>query len=389
TSFPAILADLLISTLNPICFSWITSPAATELEQRVMEWLRDAMTLPKNWVGVIQDTASTATLVSILTAREKITNYQVNTSGLNNQPQFIVYCSEEAHSSIEKGVKIAGIGKNNIRKIKVDEQYALLPNELEDAIIRDKAYGFTPLCVIATIGTTGSTAIDPLEPIGNICQQHNIWLHIDAALAGTALFLEDMRGMIKGIEKADSFVFNAHKWMFSGFDLSCYFVKDEEALVRTFEILPEYLTYKEDKIVHNYRDWGIQLGRKFRALRLWFLIREHGIDGIRKKIRFHLQLTQELKKDIEKEGQFEILAPVPLNTVCFRFKPENINEHDLLNDLNFSLLEKVNETGQVYLTHTKLAGNFTIRFVIGQTNVERKHVIKAWELIKKTAYSLI
>lgn len=389
TSFPAILSDLLISTLNPICFSWITSPAATELEQRMMEWLRDASGLPKDWSGVIQDTASTATLVSILTAREKFTDYQVNEKGLQKQSQFIIYSSTETHSSIEKGVKIAGLGKENLRKIAVDAQFAMIPDKLEATIIEDKARGLTPLCVVATIGTTGSTAIDPLDQIADICKKYNIWLHVDAAMAGTALLLEDMRWMIKGIEKADTICMNPHKWMGTGFDLSCYFIKNKEALVRTFEISPEYLTYKGEKIVNNYRDWGIQLGRKFRALRLWFLIREQGLSGLQQMIRNHLHLTQELKAEIESEEQFELLAPAPLNTLCFRFKPLMINDNDHLNDLNQSLLNEVNNTGQIYLTHTKLLQNYSIRYVIGQTNVEKKHVSRGWDLIKKIAYSLI
>ena len=391
TSLPAILADLLISTLNPICFSWITSPAATELEQRVMEWLRDSIGLPKDWVGVIQDTASTATLVSMLTAREKFSNYQINTKGLGNeqQPRFTVYCSEETHSSIEKGVKIAGLGKENLKKVKVDEQYAMIPSELETSIEKDITAGFTPLCAIVTIGTTGSTAIDPLDKIGDICNKHNIWLHIDAALAGTALLLEEKRWMIQGIEKADTFVFNPHKWMGTGFDLSAYFVKDEESLVRTFEILPEYLKYKEEKVVNNYRDWGIQLGRKFRALRLWFLIREQGMNGLKERFRTHLKLTQKIVKQIEDSENFELLAPAPVNTICFRFNPPSIQNEDKLNEINEDLLEKINNSGKAFLTHTKLKGKFTIRLVIGQTYIQEHHVDKVWNLIRSYAGELI
>jgi len=251
----SVLAEMITATLGAQCMSWVTSPAATELEERVMQWMRDMIGLPKEFAGVIQDTASTSTICSLLTARENVTNYEVNSSGLNNKGILTTYCSTETHSSIEKAVKIIGLGKENLRKVAVNENYAMKSDALEEAIELDLDNGIKPMAVIATIGTTGSTAIDPLKEIGEICTKHKIWLHVDAALAGTALILPEKRWMIEGIESVDTFVFNPHKWMFTNFDCSAYFIKDPEALVRTFEILPEYLKTKAEG-VNNYRDWG-------------------------------------------------------------------------------------------------------------------------------------
>ncbi|MFX0185029.1 MAG: pyridoxal phosphate-dependent decarboxylase family protein, partial [Candidatus Hodarchaeota archaeon] len=309
----SVLAEMLTATLGAQCMSWVTSPAATELEERVMQWLRDMIGLPKNFSGVIQDTASTATICSLLTAREKATNYEVNSSGLNAKKILATYCSTETHSSIEKAVKIIGLGKENLRKIPVDENYAMKPDALEETVKADIDDGILPTAVVATIGTTGSTAIDPLRKIGEICKRHNIWLHVDAALAGTALVLPEKRWMIDGIEYVDTFVFNPHKWMFTNFDCSAYFIKDPEALVRTFEILPEYLKTKAEG-VNNYRDWGLQLGRRFRALKLWWVIRNYGVEGLQQKIRYHINLTEALKEKIDASVEFERLAPVPVNT---------------------------------------------------------------------------
>jgi aromatic-L-amino-acid decarboxylase len=302
---------------------------------------------------------------------------------------FTTYCSTETHSSIEKSIKIAGLGKENLRKIPVDDKFALIPDELEKTIKTDINQGKKPLCVLATIGTTGSTAVDPLRKIGEICQKYNIWLHVDAALSGTALLLPEKRWMIDGIEYVDTFVFNPHKWMFTNFDCSAYFVKDPAALVQTFEILPEYLKTKEGDRVNNYRDWGIPLGRRFRALKLWFVIRSFGVKGLQEKIRYHLTLTEELKEKIEKDSDFELLAPITVNTICFRYKPSHIKDNEELNSLNKLLLEKLNGTGKLYLTHTKLNGIYTIRFVIGQTEVQRHHVENGWKLLKEYSLSLI
>ena len=379
----SILAEMLTSTLGAQCMIWDTSPAAAELEEKVMNWLRDMIGLPGNFTGVIQDTASTSSMVSLLTAREKFTDFECNSKGLYSFDKFTVYCSEQAHSSIEKGIKIIGLGKDNLRKVPIDENFALIPSKLDEMIENDIKNGYKPLIVVAAIGTTGSTAIDPLKEIGKICKEkYHIWLHVDAALAGTALILPEMRYMIEGIEFVDTFVFNPHKWMFSNFDVSAYFVKDVEALVKTFEILPEYLKTKT-KGVNNYRDWGIQLGRRFRALKLWFVIRGYGLEGLQEKIRFHLQLTQKIVTNIKQSDNFELLAPVPVNTICFRFKPSKITDENELNEMNEQLLEKLNATGKVYFTHTKLQGKYTIRFVIGQTEVQERHVDYAWNLILK------
>jgi len=384
-SYPSILAEMLTSTLGAQCMSWLTSPAATELEENVMLWLAKMIGLPDNFTGVIQDTASTATLVSLLTAREKATGMSTNSNGFYNFRPFTIYCSTEAHSSIERAVKIAGFGKDYLRKIEVDEFYALRTDKLKLAIEKDIKDGFEPLAVVAAIGTTGSTAIDPLDEIGQICKKYNIWLHVDAAWAGTALLLPEMRYMIKGIENVDTFVFNPHKWMFTNFDCTAYFVKDKGALIQTFEILPEYLKTKEGSSVNNYRDWGIQLGRRFRALKLWFVIRSFGVKGLQEKIKTHIDWANEFAGWIEKTKNFELLAPSPLATVCFRLKPETGLSEDVLNQLNAQFIEAINQTGKIFISHTKLNGKFTLRFVVGQTNTEYHHIENAWQIIKDTS----
>ncbi|NIM10444.1 MAG: aspartate aminotransferase family protein [Candidatus Aminicenantes bacterium] len=387
-SYPSVLAEMLTATMGAQCMIWQTSPAAAELEERVMQWTAELIGLPKEWDGVIQETASAATLVSLLSAREKYSDYEVNRGGFYNRQKFTVYCSTETHSSIEKAVKIIGLGKENLRKIEVGDEFAMIPERLEEAVIRDREQGFIPLAVVATFGTTGSTAIDPLEPIADICREYNIWLHVDAAYAGTALVLPEKRHLIKGIEKVDTFVFNPHKWMFTNFDCSAYFVKDKEPLIRSLEILPEYLKTKEGSRVNNYRDWGIQLGRRFRALKLWFVIRTFGASGIREKVRNHIQWAQELVQEIEASEDFELLAPVPFATICFRYKPKGVSDRDELNRLNQQLMETLNDSGKMYLTHTKLKGIYTLRLVIGQTNQEKRHVDQAWKRIKATAANL-
>lgn len=388
-SYPSVLAEMLTATLGAQCMSWLTSPAATELEEKVMEWVRKAIGLPKTFTGVIQGTASTSTLCALLMARERITGFEVNESGFSSDETYTIYCSSETHSSIEKDVKIAGFGRQHLRKIPVDEEYAMDPKALEEAIRQDLEDRYKPAAVVATIGTTGSTAIDPVQAIGEICAKYDIFLHLDAAYAGTALLLPEKRWMNEGIEYADSFVFNPHKWMFTNFDCSAFYVQDEALLVRTFEIMPEYLKTPEDQRVKNYRDWGIPLGRRFRALKLWFVMRSYGIEGLQKKIRQHIQFGQQLKDKIQAHDHFEVLAPVPLNTICFRFHPDYIKDEEKLNELNEKLLNQIQDSGRVFLTHTKLDGKYTIRIVLGNTNLEKRHVDEAWKLIQKFANSLI
>lgn len=388
TSPPSILAEMLTAALGAQCMSWATSPAATELEERMMQWLSSMIGLPASFTGVIQDTASTATLCSVLTAREVRSRFSVNARGYPSYTRFAAYCSKEAHSSIERAVKIAGIGRENLRKIDVDSTFAMRPDALEKAIRDDFKKGLTPMIVVAALGTTGSTAIDPLKEIGELCRKHGIWLHVDAAFAGSALLLPEMRAMLDGIEDVDTFVFNPHKWMFTNFDCSAYFVKDPSLLIKTFEILPEYLKTAEGDAVNNYRDWGIQLGRRFRALKLWFVIRNYGVAGLREKIRTHIALAQELAGKIRGSSDFELLAPVPFNTICFRYKPRRATDLAEVNRINEKLMDSLNRKGQLFLTHTKLNDRFTLRLVIGQTDVRKEHVDRAWQLIQKHAHDI-
>ena len=387
-SYPSILGEMLTAALGSQCMIWETSPAAAELEEITMNWLKQMIGLPLQWEGVIQDSASSSTLAAILSAREKASGFSINDQGFTSKDKFRIYCSSETHSSVDKAVKVAGLGKSNLKKIGVDKTFALNSDALEQAIVQDLSNGFTPMCVVATLGTTSSTAIDPVEKIAVICNKYNIWLHVDAAYAGTALLLPEYRWMINGIEKADSFVFNPHKWMFTNFDCSAYFVKDKEPLLRTFEILPEYLKTSTHGKVNDYRDWGVQLGRRFRALKLWFVIRNFGIEGLQEKIREHIALGRYFEQLVQHHTEFEVLAPVTFSLVCFRFIPEGVNELDRINALNEKLLKNINNTGKAYLTHTRLAGKYTLRMVIGQTNVAREHVDAAWMLICETAKGL-
>ncbi|WP_297336410.1 pyridoxal-dependent decarboxylase [Algoriphagus sp.] len=387
-SEPSILAEMLMSTLGAQCMSWLTSPAATELEERVCDWLRDAKGIDSSWKGVIHDTASTATLSAILTARERITQFQINEQGFSGGQVFRVYSSSHVHSSIDKAVKIAGIGIQNLVRISVDENFAMIPSELDRAILADQEAGFIPLCVVSALGTTSSTAVDPIEEITQITQKYGLWHHIDAAFAGTALLLPEFQHLIKGHQRADSYVFNPHKWMFTNFDCTVFFIREPQYLVNTFSLTPEYLKTQLDDQVNNYRDWGIQLGRRFRALKLWFVIRTYGLEGIREKLRNHLDLTQKAKNWIENELGLEILAPVNFNTICFRMNLENHPE-EKQNQLNENWMNRVNSTGKVFFSHTKLEGKFVIRWVIGQTDVEEKHIQSAWRLLLEEREKLL
>ena len=382
---PSILAELLTAGMGAQCMIWKTSPAAAELEEVVMEWLGKMLNLPEGMTGVIQDTASTASLTALITAREKATDFTSNLKGLKKP--LIVYISEEAHSSIEKGVKIAGFGKENIHSIPTDKNFAMIPEKLEKAVLTDKKKGLQPSCVVATVGTTSSSAIDPIEPIGKICRYFDIWLHVDAAYAGSAAILPEKKWMLKGAEYMDSFVFNPHKWMLTNFDCSAYFVKDPAALIRTFEVHPEYLKTGVDAQVKNFRDWGIPLGRRFRALKLWFVLRHYGLEGLQNIIREHIRLAGLFKKWVEGYEAFELMAPVPLSLVCFRLNDGRSEE--ALDRLNRDFLERLNQTGKVFLTQTTLRGKYVLRMAIDSRTTREQHVREAWELMKETAEQLI
>jgi aromatic-L-amino-acid/L-tryptophan decarboxylase len=387
-SGPSVLAEMLSSTLGAQCMIWLTSPAAEELEERMMEWLRDMLGLPTTFTGVIQDSSSSATLVALLTARENFSSYQINQKGFDGTLRYRIYTSAQAHSSVDKDVKIAGFGIDNLVKIDVDENFAMKPEELRNAIEKDVKQGYTPLCVVSTIGSTSSTAIDPISTIAKICVEYKCWHHIDASYAGTALLLPEMRWMSEGSEMADSFVVNPHKWMFTNFDCSAYFVKDKNALIKTFSILPEYLKTPEDHLVNNYRDWGIPLGRRFRSLKLWFVIRSFGIKGLQDKIRQHIEFGQWLKEKVSSSKNFELLAPVPLNLVCFRYTPAGVNDEKRLEEINSTLLNTLNSSGKILLTQTKLNGKYAIRFVGGSEKTTLEDIKQGWKLVEEMAGSI-
>ncbi len=387
SSPPSVLAEMLTAALGAQCMLWETSPAAAELEERMMEWLRSMTGIPPEFEGVIQDSASSATLAALITAREKVTRFRSNREGLSDAGRLRIYVSTQTHSSVEKGAGIAGFGRDNLVKVAVRSDFSMDPGALEMAIQKDIAQGYVPCCAVATLGTTGTTAIDPLREIGVICRKHGIWLHVDAALGGTALLLPEMRWMADGIEYVDSLVFNPHKWMFTNFDCSAYFVRDAASLMRSFEILPEYLKTRTRGEVNDYRDWGIPLGRRFRALKLWAVIRSYGVEGLQSAIRGHIRLAKMLAGLIEADRNFGLMAPVPLNTVCFRYCPAGMSDKDA-NTLNEKINHALNDTGKIYLTHTKVEGRYVLRMVTAQTGVAERHILQAWDLIRETASAL-
>ena len=388
SSPPSVLAEMLTATLGAQCMLWQTSPAATELETRVLDWLRQMIGLPEGFTGVIQDSASSAILCALLTAREKTTGWRVNEDGVGSGERLTVYASAEAHSATEKDVKIAGLGRRNLRKIPVDGAFAMRPDALEAEILKDIAAGARPVCVVATLGTTGVGGIDRLRPIGEVCRRHGLWLHVDAAWAGSALVLPEHRAMLDGVEYADSFVFNPHKWMFTNFDCSAHFVRDPDALVRTLEVLPAYLKTRERGQVIDYRDWSVPLGRRFRALKLWFVIRSYGVAELRRMIAAHIDLAREAAGWIEAAEDFELMAPRSLALINFRYHPMGGGDPAALDRLNERLLETLNDSGALYLTQNRVGGALAIRLSIGQTRTERRHVEAAWRRIQETARAL-
>jgi aromatic-L-amino-acid decarboxylase len=379
-SGPGILGELLSAGLGVQGMLWSTSPACTEVETHMMDWLVEALGLPAAFRsdgpggGVIQDTASSAVLCAILAARERTTAGASNAAGCDGS--LTVYCSTQTHSSVEKGVAVAGIGRDNLRATAVDGAFAMRPDALAAAIAADRSAGKRPSCVVATVGTTSSNAIDPVAAIAEVCRREDVWLHVDAAMSGTAALCPELRWIHRGVEHADSYCFNPHKWMLTSFDCSAFWVRDRGPLLAALSILPEYLrnAASQSGAVIDYRDWHIQLGRRFRALKLWFVLRWYGLEGLRALVRAHVALAQRFASWVEAERDWELAAPVPLNLVCFR--------HQGGDAVNQRVMDAVNASGEAYLTHTKLDGKLTLRLCVGQARTEERHVERAWELLR-------
>jgi aromatic-L-amino-acid decarboxylase len=380
TSSPGVLAEAFSAAFDVKGMLWRTSPAATELEQVTMSWLRQMLGLPEEYFGIIYDTASVSTMHAIAVAREKL-DLRIREEGMSGRPDLPllrVYCSEQTHSSVDKSLLTLGLGLKSLRKIPVNDRFEMLPDKLAAAIEEDKANGILPFCVIPTIGTTSTTSVDPVEAIADICEQHNLWMHVDAAYAGPTAMLAEMRPHFKGWERADSIVLNPHKWLFTPMDCSVLYVRDLPLLKRTFTLVAEYL--KTDEEVENMMDYGLQLGRRFRALKLWFVMRYFGSDGLAARIREHCRLAKKLEEWLRDSDGWEMMAPVHFALVCFRAAPAGYSEEEL-NELNEKLMNAINASGKAYLSHTKLNGKFTLRLSIGSIRFEEKHLEAIKEIL--------
>lgn len=382
-SGPSILADLLAAGLGVQGMLWLTSPACTELETHMLDWIVEMLGLPDRFLstgaggGVIQDAASSASLCALLAARERATDGRTRHTGVDRR--LVAYASEHAHSSIEKAMNVAGLGTDNLRKIPSDECFAMRADALQAAIEADRAAGLTPCFVTATVGTTSCGSVDPVPRIGEICQRYGLWLHVDAAMAGTAALCPEFRHIHAGLETVDSYCFNPHKWMFVNFDCDCFFVADRRALTQALSIMPEYLRNPatESQGVIDYRDWQIPLGRRFRSLKLWFVIRSFGVRGLQDRVRRHVAIAQQLAGWIADDPDFELAAPAVLNLVCFRHRGGDA--------VNQRIMDHVNRSGRLFLSHTRLDDRHTLRLCVAQTNTELRHVEQAWSLIREAA----
>ncbi len=386
SSPPSVLAEMLTAALGAQCMLWQTSPAATEMETRMLDWLRQATGLPEGFTGVIQDSASSAILCALLTARERATGGAANELGLAEAgPAPVAYTSDQAHSATEKGAKIAGYGRNHVRLVETGADFAMKADALDAAIRADKSAGLRPACIVASLGTTGVGAIDRLDKIGAVARAHDVFFHVDAAWAGSALICEEHRWMLQGIETVDSLVFNPHKWLLTNFDCSAHFVRDPGALIRTLSILPAYLQSREGDAVIDYRDWSVPLGRRFRALKLWFVLRSYGLAGLRETVRRHIALAEWLEGEITAHPDFELMAPRSLALLNIRYAPKGVAG---LDELNERLLHAVNDEGRIYLTQGNVRGAYAIRVSIGQTSTGRIHVEQAWKTLRAAAARL-
>lgn len=402
SSMPGILGEYLSAALNVNGMLWRTSPALTELEQVSLGYLRDMLGLPEGLFGIVLDTASTSSLVALAAAREALEDLDIRVKGMagrNDLPPLVLYTSRESHSSVEKAAIVLGIGQGNVRKIGVDARFRMDAVELERCIEQDIAAGRRPLCVVATVGTTSSTSVDPVPAIAAVCRRFALWLHVDAAYAGMAAILPEMRHTLDGCNLADSIVVNPHKWLATPIDFSAFYCRRPGVLKNAFSLVPEYLRTAEDTEATNLMDYGFQLGRRFRALKLWMVINYFGANGLRSMIREHVRLAQILMRMIEESPLFELMAPVPFSTVCFRCNPfgglsrsetpSDDSSETALQEINEKLLNAVNATGRVYLSHTKLNGKFVLRCAIGNMRTAESHIDSLWRILNEQAHALI
>lgn len=383
-SGPGILGELLTAALNVNGMLWKTSPTATELEEVTLDWLRQMLGLPGLFRGVITDTASVSTLLAIAAARQAVPGLNVREEGLSGRPDRPVlrlYTSDQAHSSVEKAAITLGIGQNNVVKIPSDAEFRLRADTLEQTMWQDRQKGLLPFCVVATVGTTSTTSIDPISSIASLCRSQGVWLHVDGAYGGAIAVAPELRPQLAGWEAADSIVVNPHKWLFTPIDCSALYVRSSETLKQAFQLVPEYLVTDGDAT--NYMDWGVQLGRRFRALKLWMVIRHFGQEGLADRIRDHCRLAQLFAGWVDASTRFERTAPTPMSLVCFRAHPKGLDDESALESLNTQLLQKVNASGEIYLSHTRLHGRYTLRLAIGNIRTAEPHVARAWELLNE------
>jgi len=385
----SVLGDFASTGLGVLGLSWQACPALTEVEEVTTDWMRQMVGLSPAWSGVIQDTASTCTLVALMCARERATNYGLSRGGLQSEAQpLVVYTSQHSHSSVDKAALLAGFGRENVHGVEHDANYAMRPEALEERVQRDIAAGLKPCAVVATTGTTTSTAIDPVEGIARIAEKYGIWLHVDAAMAGSAMILPECRSMWQGIEAADSLVLNPHKWLGVAFDCSLYYVRDSEHLVRVMSTNPSYLRSSADAEVKNLRDWGLPLGRRFRALKLWFAIREQGVSGLQSRLRRDLANAQHFAAQVRAEPHWRVLAPVPLQTICVRHEPPGL-EGEALDRHTLGWADRINRSGAAYLTPAILDGRWMVRVSIGSIATERDPVEALWATMRREASTTI
>jgi aromatic-L-amino-acid/L-tryptophan decarboxylase len=387
SSVPGILAEMLVATLDVKAMLWKTSPAATELEQVVMDWLRQMLGLGPGWFGITADTASISSMLALAAAREARPELQIRERGMAGRadlPRLRVYCSSHAHSSVDKAALALGLGLENVMKIDDDDEYRMKPDALAAAIAADRAAGYLPLACVATVGTTSMTSIDPVPAIAAICKRERVWLHVDGAYGGVLAIAPEYRHILDGVELADSLVVNPHKWLFTPFDCSAFFIKQPDVLKRAFSLVPEYLVTREQDDVVNYMDYGVQLGRRFRALKLWMIIRAFGVRGLADRLRAHCELAQRFANWVRGDAEWELMAPVPFSLVCFRYAPKGLSDAEL-DARNEAIMHTVNAGGDVFLSHTKLRGRFTLRLAVGNIRTEERHVALAWTRLREAS----